>query len=278
MDDSRGFGQVQREVMRDKAIPPQAKALYALLASYAGKKNYCFPSVSTLCEDLGLSKPMIVKYLALLEERGIITKTRNEKGASNNAHKYVLGGTVKEEKPAEEPVSPAEPAQSESKADLTLESQKLNPFNLQKSQKLSTVNLQKLSTVNFSYKGRIITLEKEHTKKEVRDFFGIKESVHFKNFARISDAIDYFFENEKIQAFYEQFSDYKKYKSQTGERIHSVETFLGGVENGFSGEWSSENWEQKMKVIQNKGQPVAVYAGSVDEKVKRQNALIRDVD
>lgn len=268
MDDSRGYGSVQRDVMRDKTLPPQAKALYALLASYAGKKNYCFPTVTTLCEDLGLSKPMITKYLAMLQERGIIQKTMHSGGKSNNAHGYEILNTIKESKPVVTPPIEPEKPESESKVHLTLEAQKLSTVNLQKSLKLNGFNLQKLNTLNFSYNGRIITIEKEHVKKEVRDFFGVKEQVHFINFALIGNAIDYFFENDLIESFYTQFLDYKQYKSQTSGIVHSVENFLGNFEGNFNGKWSAENWAHKLKITQNKGKPAATHTGTVAQLLR----------
>lgn len=279
MDDSRGYGSVQRDVMRDKTLPPQAKALYALLASYAGKKNYCFPTVTTLCEDLGLSKPMITKYLAMLQERGIIQKTMHSGGKSNNAHGYEIMTAIKESKPVVTP--PAEPvkSESESKAHLTLETQKLSTLNLQNIQQLNGLNLQKLNTLYFSYKGRKLTIEKEHITKEVCEFFAINEQKNYRQVVEVDNFITKLFLNDRGEFFYTQFQEYKNYKKVSGERIHSLINFMGKPENDYEdGGWQSDNYENKLKAIQNKGQPVLSYAGSVDEKIKRQNAVTRDLD
>ncbi len=40
-----GYGIVYREIMRNSSIPPESKAIYAYLCSFAGSDGTCFPKV-----------------------------------------------------------------------------------------------------------------------------------------------------------------------------------------------------------------------------------------
>lgn len=71
---TRGFGVVAKAVMRDKAISPPARALYALLATYADDYGECFPSNKTLAEDMGTADSTVRRLQDELEERGVIRR------------------------------------------------------------------------------------------------------------------------------------------------------------------------------------------------------------
>lgn len=72
---TRGFGIVAKAVMRDKAISPPARALYALLATYADDNGECFPSNRQLAEDMGTADSTVRRLQDELEERGVILRT-----------------------------------------------------------------------------------------------------------------------------------------------------------------------------------------------------------
>jgi DNA-binding MarR family transcriptional regulator len=50
------FGIVAYEVISDPNLSIQAKALYSMLACYANKERTCWPSISTLSDDLNISQ------------------------------------------------------------------------------------------------------------------------------------------------------------------------------------------------------------------------------
>jgi DNA-binding MarR family transcriptional regulator len=50
------FGIVSYEVISDPHLSIQAKALYSMLACYANKERTCWPSISTLSDDLNISQ------------------------------------------------------------------------------------------------------------------------------------------------------------------------------------------------------------------------------
>jgi len=53
---STRFGIVSYEVISDPNLSAQAKALYSMLACYANKERTCWPSISTLSDDLNISQ------------------------------------------------------------------------------------------------------------------------------------------------------------------------------------------------------------------------------
>jgi DNA-binding MarR family transcriptional regulator len=53
---STRFGIVSYEVISDPNLSIQAKGLYSMLACYANKERTCWPSISTLSDDLNISQ------------------------------------------------------------------------------------------------------------------------------------------------------------------------------------------------------------------------------
>lgn len=82
-----GYGIVQTEIMKLKDISIQAKAIYCLLASYTGSKEYCFPSIKTISDDLQISEKLVYKYMKELKNKGLIVVSKLFNDMRNN-HKY----------------------------------------------------------------------------------------------------------------------------------------------------------------------------------------------
>ena len=53
---STRFGIISYEVISDPNLSIQAKGLYSMLACYANKERTCWPSISTLSDDLNISQ------------------------------------------------------------------------------------------------------------------------------------------------------------------------------------------------------------------------------
>lgn len=70
-----------------------AKAVYATLASYTGGSTECFPKISTVAEDLGVSKRSVIRALQELEKNEVLTKEKV--GKNNRYHLEILGPTKK---------------------------------------------------------------------------------------------------------------------------------------------------------------------------------------
>jgi predicted transcriptional regulator len=57
-------------------VSKEAKAVYALLCSYAGDKEYCFPTVQTLAADLETSERQIIRLTQELKDKGLVEKRK----------------------------------------------------------------------------------------------------------------------------------------------------------------------------------------------------------
>jgi hypothetical protein len=66
------FGIVSAKVMRMAALSVGAKAVYALMASYADSHGGCFPKQATLAADLGMSRPWVNERIAELMAAGVL--------------------------------------------------------------------------------------------------------------------------------------------------------------------------------------------------------------
>lgn len=64
--------------MRMPGVSKEAKAVYALLCSYTGDKDYCFPTVDTLAEDLDCSPRQVIRLTEELQEKGLCRKDKLE--------------------------------------------------------------------------------------------------------------------------------------------------------------------------------------------------------
>jgi hypothetical protein len=60
----QGYGIVGRAVMQDRAIPAEAKGLYAYLCCFSN------PPIDEICRDLDISKDMYFSCRKILIERG----------------------------------------------------------------------------------------------------------------------------------------------------------------------------------------------------------------
>ena len=69
------YGIVTRSIILDPDITLQSKALYATLACYANKQRTCFPSISTLSNDLNVSERTIKRLIKELKNKKIVVRT-----------------------------------------------------------------------------------------------------------------------------------------------------------------------------------------------------------
>ncbi len=88
--DKKGFGYVYQNVMRDKKLTVEAKAIYAYLASFAGNNEMCYPGTSLMMDELPMSKERFYKHMNLLVEKGIIIKQQELDGTKFSKNTYTL--------------------------------------------------------------------------------------------------------------------------------------------------------------------------------------------
>ncbi|SHE59513.1 Helix-turn-helix domain-containing protein [Desulforamulus putei DSM 12395] len=79
---SQGYGMVAKSIMKDRSLSIGAKGLYAYICSYAGAGNTAWPGRERICEDLGINKNTLTKYMIELKERDYIRieQRKDEKG------------------------------------------------------------------------------------------------------------------------------------------------------------------------------------------------------
>lgn len=67
---------VYQDVMRSPRLTPEAKAIYAYLASMAGGDDECYPSRELMAKELNISVHRLDKHLSLLIASGVVKKKR----------------------------------------------------------------------------------------------------------------------------------------------------------------------------------------------------------
>ncbi len=88
--EKKGFGYVYQNVMRDKLLTPEAKAIYAYLASFAGNYEKCYPGTSLMMDELLMSKERFYKHMNLLVNQGIVVKQQEMNGTKFAKNTYVI--------------------------------------------------------------------------------------------------------------------------------------------------------------------------------------------
>jgi hypothetical protein len=75
----------------DVDLPGNKKCLLMMMANYADENGFCYPSVSTLAQDAGVSERSVQNYLAEFAEKGIIeVHTRKTESGSTTSNLYRL--------------------------------------------------------------------------------------------------------------------------------------------------------------------------------------------
>lgn len=71
---------ISRRVLSDPSITPEAKGLYAYLASYASDTDECYPSVEKIYKDMGMSKSRFYKHMDALVSTGVVERLQTYNG------------------------------------------------------------------------------------------------------------------------------------------------------------------------------------------------------
>ena len=85
---------VFQEVLRNPDITIEAKGLYAYLAGFSGAGDECYPSISLMCEEMGMSKTRLYKHMAVLVQFGVVEKIQTYNGNIKGKVIYKLTHTV----------------------------------------------------------------------------------------------------------------------------------------------------------------------------------------
>lgn len=80
-DEHVGWSSVPNWVIRSDRLQGSEKLLYIALLNRANAKGECWPSLSTLTKEVGVSNRTIMRKLDDLEKKGLVKKTRRAKEA-----------------------------------------------------------------------------------------------------------------------------------------------------------------------------------------------------
>ena len=92
---SMGYCTIGKLVMRNRDLTPEAKAIYAYIATYAGAGDTAYPSVDLICYDMNMGKDRFQKHKKSLIDKGyiVIQKYSTPEGKFTN-NLYVIQNTV----------------------------------------------------------------------------------------------------------------------------------------------------------------------------------------
>ena len=71
---TRRFGRVLAAVLQNPEISQSAKAVYALLSTYADQDGVCFPGVDVLARDLDVTPRSVIRHITELEELHVVQR------------------------------------------------------------------------------------------------------------------------------------------------------------------------------------------------------------
>jgi len=71
-------------------LPTYEKFVLIMLSNYADDAGRCWPSIETLCNETGLSRPTVKRSLRKLVERKILMKAKRVKGNLQTSNLYIL--------------------------------------------------------------------------------------------------------------------------------------------------------------------------------------------
>lgn len=121
------YGIAAFEIACRKDINHGAFRLYAILAAYADHhKRICFPRISLLADDMGVSPRQIQTWMKELVEAGVVTRLSRERpDGTNRSNRFTLNDGLADDCEVE-----LRPGEEESEAELHPQCEaELHPFN-----------------------------------------------------------------------------------------------------------------------------------------------------
>jgi hypothetical protein len=117
-----------KDVLR--GLDPQTQVLFVWLCSYADEEGVCFPSISRLASDCGMTGRSVINKLRVLEEKGLVERTRRKKENSNenavNEYQIIIVEGSERGSRGSEPASPR--SERGSLGGSERDSQELKPY------------------------------------------------------------------------------------------------------------------------------------------------------
>lgn len=133
-DRKASYGLVYSEIMRNKSLTPEAKAIYAYLCTFAGAGETCFPSVDLICNELTMGRERFYKHIHILLKAGIIEKNQERNGNRWGKTVYTLHHSIclpiTENEATENRTTENDVAENEATENLQINNTRLNSTRL----------------------------------------------------------------------------------------------------------------------------------------------------
>lgn len=89
--DQRAFTMVYNDFLHSDVLSPTEKMLFIYLKMHSGNgTGQSFPSLATLAKETGLSKRTVQRWLAEMEDKGVITKEHRMSSRGNQSNLYTI--------------------------------------------------------------------------------------------------------------------------------------------------------------------------------------------
>lgn len=85
-----GYGLISQEIMRNKNISIQAKAIYSYLCSMAGNDGIAYPTQTLMMDELSMNKSTFNKYLKEILSSGYLKVTQTRKNGKAYKNVYTI--------------------------------------------------------------------------------------------------------------------------------------------------------------------------------------------
>jgi DNA-binding transcriptional regulator YhcF (GntR family) len=81
-------------------IPGSEKLILLALANRVDGDGDCWPSMSTIAKDAGVSRATVMRVVTKLEDQGLVSLERRTSSHGKSSHVYTLNMTMKKQKTA----------------------------------------------------------------------------------------------------------------------------------------------------------------------------------
>jgi len=180
---NKGFGRIPTDIMKMN-INKNTKLVLMCLCCYAGKRNYSFPSITTICKDLKLGRTTVMNSLKEAVELNLIKIEKlypNDPFKKNNKYILLFIDTV------ENPERSTSDSPNVGLPEVPLRSPESELSKSQCRTKNNNININKHKKNKFSD-----SKESQKLKKYIREHFKIESPEFFKtktDFQRENKAI-----------------------------------------------------------------------------------------
>ncbi len=241
-------------ILETKTLAQGAKTVFAVLASFARSRSYCYPSQDTIANKAGASKNSIRAWLNQLVEHGFLKIAKNENG-KNVYHLFCPKDKDKQENQSQEAIANFDSpiAKFAPEVNNINKINQIPPYNnTSLSSAIKNTNLRDGGgeIVNFSFENFWNVYPRKENKEKARiSFYKQLNTNNLPKFSIFQKAIDF-------------FKDTAQWQREHGRFIPQLHNFI------FDKRW--EDWTEEYQKADKCKQPTAPpKLESLEERRKR---------